>query len=285
MRFRILVCCLIFLGSAPLPAAPIRIVAANLTSGNHQSYSPDNANHSNIEGAGARILKALATDIVLIQEFQTSIPARQWINQTFGQQFSFVSEPGPGIPNGIISRFPIVESGEWDDPFLENRDFVWALLALPDGSRLWAVSVHFYAQKAPVRAQQAAALAELLKSRIQPGDRVVIGGDLNTRDLAESCFTELARVVHIPEHPPSDAAGNIHTNAPRNRPYDWVLVDAATEAAEVPVVLGGGNFPDGLVFDTRVFEPLSSVPPAQAGDSGVPGMQHMAVVRDFDITR
>src|SRR3954469_5439484 len=92
----------------------VRIVAANLTSGNQQSYSPDNGNHSNLEGAGARILKGLKPDVVLIQEFNTSIPTRQWVNATLGQEYTYYQETGKAIPNGVISRYPIVESGEWD---------------------------------------------------------------------------------------------------------------------------------------------------------------------------
>jgi hypothetical protein len=42
--------------------------------------------------------------------------------------------------------------------------------------------------------------------------------------------------------------------------------------------------PNGLVFDTRVFTPLSSAPPALVGDSDpADGMQHMAVVKDYVI--
>ena len=53
------------------------------------------------------------------------------------------------------------------------------------------------------------------------------------------------------------------------------------EKLAVPVKVAGQEFPRGLVFDTRVFEPLEMLPRAQKGDSGVPFMQHMAVVRDF----
>jgi hypothetical protein len=49
------------------------------------------------------------------------------------------------------------------------------------------------------------------------------------------------------------------------------------------VEIAGLKFPHGLVFDSRVFEPLDKCPPVQKGDSGVPNMQHMAVVRDFRI--
>ena len=115
----------------------IRVVAANLTSDNKQSYSPDNGNHSNPEGAGSRILKALKPDVVMIQEFNTSVPMFQWVNKTLGEDFVFMAEKGMQIPNGIISRFPIVESGSWDDPVLNNREFAWAHLRLPGKRDLW----------------------------------------------------------------------------------------------------------------------------------------------------
>ena len=81
-------------------AAPltIRAVAANLTSDNKQTYSPDNGNHSNPEGAGARILKALKPDIVMIQEFNTTVPVRQWINRTLGEDFVFMAGKGHADP-------------------------------------------------------------------------------------------------------------------------------------------------------------------------------------------
>ena len=265
-------------------AGTVRIVASNLTSGNHQTYSPDNGNHSNPEGAGARILQGLRPDIVLIQEFNTSIPARQWVNATFGQEFSFYQEANAEIPNGIISRFPILESGEWIDPEEKNRDFVWARIALPDGSRILAISVHLSAKKSSKRATQAHELARLIQEKIKPGERTAIGGDFNLHALSEEALAELGKVVAIPSELPSDASGNSNTNSPRNNPYDWVLVDPATQKACRPVRLAGLEFSSGLVFDSRVFAPLASVPPVQAGDSATPQMQHMAVVRDFELS-
>jgi len=262
-------------------ADTVRIVAANLTSGSRQSYSPDNGNHSNPEGAGARILKGLKPDIVLIQEFNTSVPVRQWVNATLGEQYSFFREESAQIPNGVISRFPIIESGEWDDPMQDNRDFAWARIALPDGSRLLAVSVHLSAKKADMRMEEARTLVRLIEANAKPGERVVIGGDFNLRDLSEDALAELGRVVVIPTDLPSDSAGNSRTNSPRNRPYDWVLVDPSTQRLCCPVKIAGEEFSSGLVFDSRIFDPLDAVSPVQTGDSAVPQMQHMAVARDF----
>jgi endonuclease/exonuclease/phosphatase family metal-dependent hydrolase len=261
----------------------VRVIAANLTSDNAQSYSPDNGNHSNPEGAGARILKALKPDIVLIQEFNTTVPVRQWINRTLGDDFVFTREAGMQIPNGIISRFPILESGAWDDPVLNNREFAWALLRLPEKRDLWVVSVHLHSKGESSRAKQAAALVAFIRAKVPKDAMLLVGGDLNTRTEHEKCFAALAGVVVVPERPPADGNGIIATNAPRNRPYDWVLASPALDSTAIPVELAGRKFPHGLVFDSRVFEPLEKVPPVQKGDSGVPNMQHMAVVRDFRI--
>jgi endonuclease/exonuclease/phosphatase family metal-dependent hydrolase len=275
---------LVFLGSAGLLiGAPvqIRVIAANLTSDNTQSYSPDNGNHSNPEGAGARILKALKPDIVLIQEFNTTVPVRQWINRTLGEEFVFMREEGMQIPNGIISRFPILSSGVWDDPVLDNRDFAWAQLRLPEQRDLWVVSVHLHSKGESSRDKQSIALANFIREKVPKDAMLIIGGDLNTRSTGEKCFATLSGVIVIPQNPPADGNGNSATNAPRNRPYDWVLASRSVHSTEVPVKLAGQEFPGGLVFDSRVFEPLELCQPVQKGDSGVPFMQHMAVVRDF----
>lgn len=269
------------LGVASAEPLALRVVAANLTSDNQQTYSPDNGNHSNPEGAGARILKALKPDVVLIQEFNTTVPMRQWINKTLGEGFDFMTEKGMQIPNGIISRFPIIESGSWDDPVLNNREFAWAHLRLPEKRDLWVVSVHLHSKGESSRATQSAALARFIKDHVPKDAMLLIGGDLNTRTTGESCFKELSTVVVIPEKPPADQNGDITTNRPRNRPYDWVLASRLLDKAAVPVKLAGREFPHGLVFDSRVFEPLENVAPVRKSDSGLPMMQHMAVVRDF----
>jgi endonuclease/exonuclease/phosphatase family metal-dependent hydrolase len=260
-----------------------RVVAANLTSDNRQTYSQDNGNHSNPEGAGARILTALKPDIVLIQEFTTTVPVRQWVNATFGEGFSFSREEGKQLPNGVISRFPILASGAWDDPVLDNREFAWAKLGLPGGRELWVVSVHLHSKSAGSRQRQSEALVAAIRANVPKNAVLVIGGDLNTRGVDEPCFKTLGGLVSIPVNPPADSNGNIATNLPRNRPYDWVLVSPALNGRAVPVLLGGETFPHGLVFDTRVFPAMERLAPAQPGDSGLPMMQHMAVVRDFAV--
>jgi hypothetical protein len=51
-----------------------------------------------------------------------------------------------------------------------------------------------------------------------------------------------------------------------------------------PVVLPSRTFSNGLVFVSTNYTPLSDVSPVQFADSTASGMQHMAVVKDFNIT-
>lgn len=267
---------------AAAEAFTIRVVAANLTSGTQQSYSPDNGNHSNPEGAGARILKALQPDIVALQEFNTTIPTRQWVNETFGEDFSFSKEAGDGIPNGIVSRYPIVESGEWDDPVMTNRDFAWAKVALPNGQPLWVISVHLYSKKPAGRAEQARALVRCLANAEVPDDAlVVLAGDFNSRTRDEACIAALADRFVTTGPFPTDPFGVENTNFNRSKPYDWVLASPALDLHEAEVKLDDRSFADGLVFDTRDFPTLERLAPVQPADSLAPQMQHMAVIRDF----
>jgi hypothetical protein len=107
--------------------ARVRIVAANLSSGNYQRY----------QAPGLAILKGLNPDIVAMQEFNyasstglgtnTSSAFRQMVDLYFGADFSYFREFGSAenytIPNGIISRYPILNVGSWDDPQIPDRGF------------------------------------------------------------------------------------------------------------------------------------------------------------------
>jgi hypothetical protein len=98
---------------------------------------------------------------------------------------------------------------------------------------------------------------------------------------SEGTLATLSQVVDVSGPYPVDQRGNGNTNGGRDRPYDWVLVSHEFAAQTTPSVVGGISFSNGFVADTRVFNPISALPPARANDSSASGMQHMAVVRDF----
>ena len=260
--------------AAPPVETLVRVMAANLTSGNYQSYDP---------GEGTRIFQGLDPDVTLIQEFNyganTPEALTQFVEQAFGVEFSYYRESGAQIPNGVISRWPIVEAGSWVDPEVSNRSFVWARIDSPAATDLWAVSVHLLTSNATERESEAAALLAQIDAVIPSGAAIVLGGDFNTVSRTENCFTVLSsRFVTMG---PVDEDGNGYTNSNRTKPYDWVLASADLESLAVPLALGSKVFPDGLVFDSRVYTALDEVPPVLATDSAAPSMQHMGVMRTF----
>ena len=261
------------------PKQTIRTVAANITSGNNQTY----------EAPGTRILQGLQPDVVMIQEFDVNSSStadlRNWVDSTFGPEFNYFRENYSGIPNGVISRWPIVASGSWDDTIIGDRGFAWARIDIPGEKNLWVVSVHLKASSgfASQRQTQARQLVAYIQANVPPEDYLLLGGDLNTFSTTESCVSTLGALLTTAAPHPVDQAGDPDTNANRNEQYDWVLAEPELDSLETPVKIGALSFAHGLVFDSRKFTPLNSVSPVLSGDSGASNMQHMAVVRAFAV--
>ena len=264
-----------------------RVVAANLTSGNGQDYQPP----------GIRILQGLKPDVVAIQEFNyannTASDLRSFVNTTFGTNFSFMRETNAAysIPNGIISRWPIIASGSWEDPDtgVNDRGFAWAHIDLPGPRDLYVVSAHLKASSgsdnAARRNAEAGWIKGLVASNFPANAFIVVAGDFNIQDSSEAALQTFK--TFLSDAPiPSDAisAGDADTNLGRDERYDYALPNPSLATNQVPSVIGAQSYPNGLVFDSRKFTPLTAVSPVQSGDSGVSGMQHMGVLKDFRIS-
>ncbi|MBC7387428.1 MAG: endonuclease/exonuclease/phosphatase family protein [Cryobacterium sp.] len=267
-------------------ATKIRIVTGNLSTGTHQNYDG---------GEGARILKGLQADVVLLQEFNYKSSSEtdllEFLSSIFSGKafFSRENEPTDQIPNGILSRFPILESGEWEDAGMPNRDFAFARLDIPGSRDLWAISVHLHSKNLVVRRAESEELARRIHA-LPATDYVVLGGDFNLTSRENEILDVLAPEVSE-RNAPTDTNGATTTNMNGKKNYDWILTDADLAAHEVPVSflsakaeapqLNVTSFPNGLVFDSTVFPALSRLNGIQATDSRSPGMQHLAVVKDF----
>jgi endonuclease/exonuclease/phosphatase family metal-dependent hydrolase len=259
--------------------AVVRVMAANLN-GNTQSYQP----------FALRILKGLRPDVVAINEFNygnnTAADLRFMVTNTLGTEYTFFRQGGVNIPNGVISRWPIIASGIWDDPTLGDRDFAWARIDVPGPDDLYVVSVHLKASggSESQRQTQATQLRTRIQADFPAGAYVVIAGDFNlqsrsaTSEPALTVFGTFLRDTPIP----TDQQGDPDTNNGRNKPYDVILQSPSLTTNVVPVRIGAQSFPNGLVFDSRVFNPLADVAPVLRTDSGE--AQHMAVVKDYRIS-
>ncbi|MEI9961582.1 MAG: hypothetical protein WDM76_10765 [Limisphaerales bacterium] len=101
-----------------------------------------------------------------------------------GTNFAYYREPitqnGP-IPNGVISRYPILDSGSWPDTVQSqpNRGFAWAQIDLPGTNDLYVVSVHLLTSSAGNRATEAANLKTLMKANFPSNAWIVVAGDFN----------------------------------------------------------------------------------------------------------
>lgn len=254
----------------------VRLMAGNLTSGNLQAY----------EDPGIHIFQGLHPDIAMLQELNVgdNAPAtvRAWVDTTFGATFAFFreSEATAQIPNGIISRYPILASGIWEDTQNPNREFAYARIDVPGPIDLWAISVHLLTDDTK-RPSEATQLVGYINAMVPAGDYLVIAGDCNSDSRTETAITTLGQVVDVGAPFPADQAGDPDTNSTRSKPYDWVMLDGELKALQTPVTIGAASFPAGLVFDSRVYAPLADVSPVLVGDSGAVNMQHMGVVKDI----
>jgi endonuclease/exonuclease/phosphatase family metal-dependent hydrolase len=258
----------------------VRVMAANLN-GNVQSWQP----------YALRILQGLKPDVAAVQEFNynnnTAADFRSMVDTAFGTNFSYYREPytaNGNIPNGIISRYPIVASGSWADSQQSqpNRGFAWARIDIPGTNDLYVVSVHLLTRDAPTRASEANSLKALIQSNFPSNAWVIVAGDFNTDSRSEAALTNFK--TFLSDNPiPADAesGGDADTNNGRSKPYDYVLPSFALANYLTPSVLASHSFSRGLVFDSRVYSPLGDVAPIQAADSGLG--QHMAVLKDFKI--
>jgi len=263
---------------AGLGGVRLRLMAGNLSSGNKQSYDP---------GEGARILRGLKPDVAMLQELNVGANApadlRAFVDTICGTDCGYARGAPAQIPNGIVSRYPILASGDWTDPMVGNRAFTWARIDVPGPADLWAVSVHLLTTSSTNRQLEAQALVGFITGAVPAGDYVVIAGDFNTSSRGEPALTTLSQVVVTAGPWPVDRLGDGDTNSTRSKPYDWVVVSPGLAAHATPTVVGSSSFPDGLVADTRVYAPLEELAPALATDSAAVNMQHMGVVRDFDL--
>jgi len=256
----------------------VRILTANLTSGYHQAY----------EEPGINILQGLKPDVVLIQEFnyeQGSISS--FVDDFFGEEFSYYRESGRRLPNGIISRWPIKSSGSWNDEKLSDREFAWAVIDIPGDVDLQAVSVHLKAggdnSDESKRTQEASALREYISRNFDSSQYIVVGGDLNLQDVEEPALDTFRDFLSPTTHIPLDTRGNMYTNRDQSKPYDWIMPNALLDARHDTLVIGQNSFPKGLVFNSWFYTPLTDVTPISRENSQAIGMQHMAVLKTFDI--
>jgi len=255
----------------------ITIMTANLVTGSDSKYYEP----------GNRIMRGLKPDIVGIQEWNiTNASYRNFVDVNFGTNFAYYIEPQATnyfpLPNGVISRWPILAAGEWADPVVVNRDFVWATIDIPGDRNLHVVCVHLYASGTDAdRAEEARYITNYIATAGWPSnDYVVICGDLNLNTRTDPAMQVLTNLVSD-SRKPADQNGDTDTNSSRTKPYDYVLPNPRLLSNHTTVVVSGSNFVNGIVFDSRLW--TNPPPPILTNDSAVVNADHMAVMKAFSL--
>ena len=295
----------------------IRAVTGNISTGNHQNYDL---------GEGIRIFQGLKGDIMMVQEFNyknnTENDYKEFVKEVFQDPACFQDntcfyEVGTGavIPNGIVSRFPIIEWGELTDPaggVDSTRHLNWAILDIPGNKDLFVVSVHLRTSSGSDQIEEAEVVVEYIQSIKQQADYLgyyfMVGGDFNGSSSAcDNDTTDgwgLYETFNVCDPAPIGENGSTGTNASRDtRPkrLDWLLESSDLSQFQVPTKYCSQSsstdckiYPTGFVMDTRDFtqtELDTYFSPTNfdgmsldVGDSEGNSMQHMAIVKDFVIS-
>lgn len=273
---------IIFSCASQSQVCEIKIMAANITSGNYQRY----------EDPGIRMFQALKPDICCIQEFNYNGAISDLVVKAFGTDYDYYREAYDEIPNGIIYRkdFKVLDKGSWDDPVIDNRGIVYARFDIPgENPHMLVISVHLSTQSS----KQVVAANEIRKKifayyNLSEGqsskipDYLVLAGDFN----AGSRNAEVLRIFKqdglFDDSPiPVDQNMESATNASRSKDHDFVLSNDLLKQRMSVLNIKNQSFPNGLVFDSRVYTPLADVYPVQQNDSGATNMQHMPVIKVF----
>ena len=288
-----------------LRAGDLKIMTANVSKVN--TYAREES---------IRIFQGMKPDVALLQEWQVTVTNnyRNYVDEAFGAEFYYYLGDSSGsgwgyMPNGIVSRWEIQTAGSWEDTSISpsaDNDFAWAQIDLPGDNDLLAVSVHLKADMG--EEARRAAQAQLIKDYVEnaqllnpSSSYVVVAGDLNTESQYEWCIQTFATFLECTNNRPEDRLGDENTNQVRDKPYDWIMPNQLLDDLNTIVYIGDVDpqyeYDEGIVFDSHVFSrwsdtttagpgtPLWNIQSVLYGDSHSSEMDHMGVMKAFDVFR
>lgn len=271
----------------------MKVMAANLTSGTDQSYDP---------GHGINIFQGLQPDIVMVQEFNykdnTPTNIRSLVNLAFGTDFNYSRGQENQIPNGIISRWPIIEQGYLNDPAIDNRDLHWGIVDLPGERDLYIFSVHLRSGSKIDQQNAATIISDHINAHkaAHPDQYYyMVGGDFN--GVAAVTPDYFGTAFHISKGFPTGmnekGEESVNTNRSRTAQLDFILFDEALQRLQEPLIFENRTDPEdpltyenGLVFDSRSFSQNqldTYFHPVLQSDSNQQLMQHMGIIQALRI--
>ena len=179
-------------------APPLRVLVYNIHAGTDAAQAPS------LERIAA-VIRDAGADIVLLQEVDSVVQRTGGVDQVavldsltglhgvFGRSLDF---QGGGYGIAVLSRWPIVADSVVRLPVFppqeraggshEPRSALWVEVAAP-GAHLHVINTHLDASRADsARLQEIVEVLRLADDRRRAGDRVLLGGDLNSTPESET---------------------------------------------------------------------------------------------------
>lgn len=184
--------------TAPSTAPPLRVLVYNIHAGMDAAQVPS------LDRIAA-VIRDAAADIVLLQEVDSVVQRTGGVDEVavldsltglhgvFGRSLDF---QGGGYGIAVLSRWPIVADSVARLPVFppqeraggshEPRSALWVEVAAP-GGRLHVINTHLDASRTDsARLQEIVGVLRLAEDRRRAGDRVLLGGDLNSTPESET---------------------------------------------------------------------------------------------------
>ena len=245
-----------------------------------------------------RIIQGLKPDVACLQEWYVDYPAADdidgWVAAAFGAGYTYHRASAGYQKNGIVSRWPILSSGSWPDLQRANYYHDWAVIDIPGETNLQVVSAHLHSSDEAIRINQIKDVINYIRANFSNSHYLVISGDFNIANRSSEPIPTLLNGsnwggscwVTISDGTPVDqVGGNDRTNVNRTYNYDWIIPNSLLGGKIASLDLGedSGPYAGGVVFDSRVFNPLSAVSPVQYGDTANGDQDHCPVMKSYDV--
>ncbi|HWE41192.1 MAG TPA: endonuclease/exonuclease/phosphatase family protein, partial [Gemmatimonadaceae bacterium] len=183
---------------APAAAPPLRVLVYNIHAGMDAAQVPS------LDRVAA-VIRDAGADVVLLQEVDSVVQRTGRVDQVavlgsltglhgvFGRSLDF---QGGGYGIAVLSRWPIVAGSVVRLPVFppqeraggshEPRSALWVEVAAP-GAHLHVINTHLDPSGADsARLQEIGEVLRLAEDRRRAGDRVLLGGDLNSTPESET---------------------------------------------------------------------------------------------------
>jgi len=232
--------CWILWSTPPVPSQPVGLPVKVMTYNIHSGY---NVNGGQDFEAIARVIEESGADIIGLQEVSRgrlmdgAVDMTTWLSRRLEMQVLFLGTGEPTWGNALLSRYPIIKSGEGnlpDEGSLIKRGYLWAAIDVGEDEPLNLIVTHLHhiVEESQVRQVQVPVILDFWDNRGQ----TILVGDLNAEpDSAEMGLISRAGLVDAWAESGIGDGYTYYATHPDTR-IDFLWVSPDLEATEIEVI-------------------------------------------------